>query len=704
MKWVDHILEDKIDDKQFGGGIGTSTTDALVEMIHHWCEATDRYGTYVRIVLLDFAKAFDLINHEKLLVKLQANDVPPHILRWMASFLLNRTQQVKIGKNVSSVGYPKGGVPQGTVSGPRNFITFINDLTTTAPIYKYVDDSTIFEVCQEGDTSQIQESVDMVDIWTSQNDTRLNSEKCKEMIIDFSRNYSLTSGIQSVTIGEQVLERVEHNKMLGVTISNNLTWSKHVDNIVSKAGKRVYMLYQLKRAGISQNDLVKIYVSIIRPVLEYACPVWSTSLPKYLSDAIEMFQKHVLRSIHPGLHYDDVLVLVGLQSLKMRRDNICYVAISNSLSKVFELILLDRCEEYLWTSGNQFGFKANHSTEMCIYALHEFIDYYRSRSTNVYVTFLDASKAFDRINHWLLFDKLLKREMPCYIVRILVYWYRTQTMYVQWASCDSSSFKVTNGVRQGGILSPKLFIVYMDDLSDQLNNSNIGGNFGSGQLVNHISYADDMCLLSFSTAGMQKLLNICDQYSNDHDLIYNSKKTMCMAFTPKSCKSHECKLSLNQESLSYVREARYLGVVIQSSGTDKDVHRQMRKYYAGINTLIRRFYACSYDVKCFLFRSYISNMYCGQFWFNSTKYCLNKLRVSYNNSCRRLLRLPMRNSASGMFVQCNLLSFGELLRKSIFAFRGRIQSSNNAIIKCIVNSVAPLVSNVWKWWRNTLVM
>ena len=69
MKWVDHILEDKIDDKQFGGGMGmgmgTSTIDALVDMIHHWCEATDRCGTYVRIGLLDFAKAFDLINHEK---------------------------------------------------------------------------------------------------------------------------------------------------------------------------------------------------------------------------------------------------------------------------------------------------------------------------------------------------------------------------------------------------------------------------------------------------------------------------------------------------------------------------------------------------------------------------------------------------------------------------------------------------------------
>ena len=96
---------------------------------------------------------------------------------------------------------------------------------------------------------------------------------------------------------------------------------------------------------------------------------------------------------------------------------------------------------------------------------------------------------------------------------------------------------------------------------------------------------------------------------------YNSKNTMCMCFTPKSCKSYECKVSLNQESLTYVRETRFLGVVIQLSGTDKDVHRQMRKYYAGIITLIRQFYACLSDVKCHLFRLYISNMYYGQFWF-----------------------------------------------------------------------------------------
>ena len=174
------LFRKQIDDRQFSGGAGTSTTDALVEMIHHWCEATYRCGTYryVRIVLLDFAKAFDLINHEKLLVKLKANDAPTHILRWMGSFLLDRTQQVKIGKAVSSIGNSNGGVPQGTVSGPRHLKTFIIYLRTIVPIYKCVDDSTLFDVCHEGYNTQIQESVDMVGIWTNQNDMRLNSGKC----------------------------------------------------------------------------------------------------------------------------------------------------------------------------------------------------------------------------------------------------------------------------------------------------------------------------------------------------------------------------------------------------------------------------------------------------------------------------------------------------------------------------------------------
>ena len=126
---------------------GTGTTDALVEMLHKWYEATDEPGTTVRVLLLDYSKAFDLINLETLIDKLVAMNLPAHIVRWMAAFLLDREQTVTIGESVSQPEYPNGGVPQGTLSGPKNVSVYINDLRTPCSIYKYVDDSTIFEIC-----------------------------------------------------------------------------------------------------------------------------------------------------------------------------------------------------------------------------------------------------------------------------------------------------------------------------------------------------------------------------------------------------------------------------------------------------------------------------------------------------------------------------------------------------------------------------
>ena len=109
------------------------------------------------------------------------------------------------------------------------------------------------------------------------------------------------------------------------------------------------------------------------------------------------------------------------------------------------------------------------------------------RSTTVFVTFLDASKAFDRLDHWLLFKKLIKRKVPLFIVRLLIVWYSLQRMHIRWRNTFSTSFCVSNGVKQGGIIFPVLFNVYMDDFSCALNRSNIGGRIG-GEIVNHLSY------------------------------------------------------------------------------------------------------------------------------------------------------------------------------------------------------------------------
>ena len=90
-------------------------------------------------------------------------------------------------------------------------------------------------------------------------------------------------------------------------------------------------------------------------------------------------------------------------------------------------------------------------------------------------------------------------------------------------------------MKQGGILSPTLFNVYMDSLSTSLNSTHIGGHIG-GQLLNHLCYADDLCLISMSSAGMQRLLNICKDYAEQHSLHYNGSKSFSMCFKSKTIK------------------------------------------------------------------------------------------------------------------------------------------------------------------------
>ena len=93
-----------------------------------------------------------------------------------------------------------------------------------------------------------------------------------------------------------------------------------------------------------------------------------------------------------------------------------------------------------------------------------------------------------------------------YLIKVLCYWYQHQLMSVRWGYSNSIVFNVTNSVRQSGILSPKLFNIYIDGRSNILNNSLVGGSLG-GKRINHMLYADDLCIVSLSSAGLQKLLS-----------------------------------------------------------------------------------------------------------------------------------------------------------------------------------------------------
>ena len=205
--------------------------------------------------------------------------------------------------------------------------------------------------------------------------------------------------------------------------------------------------------------------------------------------------------------------------------------------------------------------------------------------------------------------------------------------------------------------------------------------------------------MSLCSDDMHCLLNICDQYAKEHDLIFNSAKTQCMVFKPRGVLFDNPYLKLSDDILHYVECAKYLGTYIELNGHSRDIKRQICKLYGNANRLISKFKLCSPEVKCQLFNSFCTNMYCPQFWYNGTKCSINKLKVAYNNSLRRLLNIPYYSSASSMFVNLNISSFNELLRHSINNFCKRLMSSNNMFLQKLCTVHIIFNSPIHKWWR-----
>ena len=384
------------------------------------------------------------------------------------------------------------------------------------------------------------------------------------------------------------------------------------------------------------------------------------------------------------------------------------IALASVLSKMLETVLLSRLEKYVLTTDNQFGFKKKLGTDLCIYALKEMLHGYYRQNTTMFMCFIDASKAFDRINHYKLFLKLSNCGVPSYLIRILVYWYSHQTMRVKWGNVTSAPFRVTNGVRQGGILSPFLFNVYMNDLSLSLNMCRTGCRFGD-TLINHIMYADDLVILSPCTAGLQQLLRICSQYGDECDIKYNAGKSKIMIVRSRDDRrSPFPTFYLAGTALTECSEIKYLGHIIANDLTDdRDIYRQRQKLYVQANMLCRKFSMCSVAVKISLFKAYCTPMYTAHLWCHYKQSSIRKLTVAYNDSMRLLLRIPRRSSASQMFVSVGVPTCAAVLRNLMYRFMCRVSESQNnliAALACPGRSSIRLFSWLWRHWRTCLYL
>ena len=281
-------------------------------MINKWLEATDGNGASVRVLLFDYRKAFDLIDHKSLVNKLKRVNIPNSVINWVIAFLSGRSQRVKLGKDC---------VPQGTKLGPWLFLLMINDLTVPSifNMWKYVDDTTVSENIPKGQQSKSQEAVDAIYDWSKENLFQLNGEKTKELVISFSRD---SPQLPRVCIDGTPMKTIQRTKLLGLTTDDTLTWNDHIKEIVKKASKKLYFFIQLKRAPVPTLDLVTYFCACIRSSLDYARPVFHYSFPKYLQVELEGVQRKALSCIFPRVHYSDALQLAGLESIRAHQEKV----------------------------------------------------------------------------------------------------------------------------------------------------------------------------------------------------------------------------------------------------------------------------------------------------------------------------------------------------------------------------------------------
>jgi exonuclease III len=362
------------------------------------------------------------------------------------------------------------------------------------------------------------------------------------------------------------------------------------------------------------------------------------------------------------------------------------IALSSLLCKVFDWLIIPNQKNALASHELQFGFKPKCSTILCSAMLQETISYYINKNSNVFLLLLDASKAFDRVNFVSLFEKLYKREMCPLVLRLIMNMYTESLMCVKWESTVSSTFGISNGVKQGGVLSPLLFNVYIDGLLTDLEKSGYGCYIGS-TFAGAFGYADDLAILAPTQNSLKYLANICEKYANDYCIKFNANKSKIMHFSCKDYnKENISNLIINGEFVNSTNEDKHLGNTISYNIYDRCIGNTIRDFYRKSNSLLTKFPYVSQEVKSKLHTAHCMDVYGSQLWNFNEKY-VNEFYIAWRKIIRKIWGLPYNTHNKFIHIVNNCLPINLILEKKCMSFIFSTINSTNKTVHSIVDEI-----------------
>ena len=370
----------------------------------------------------------------------------------------------------------------------------------------------------------------------------------------------------------------------------------------------------------------------------------------------------------------------GRFAAKSKSVNYRAITLSSLLGKILDQIILKNEADKLATSDQQFSYKKKLSTTACTSVIRETISYFNHKGTSVYGLMLDATQAFDRVEYCKLFRLLLIRDVNPFICRLLLRMYTNQELRVRWGSILSESFSVSNGVKQGGVISPILYTIYTEGLLTQLRNSNVGCFMGS-VYVGVIAYADDIMLLAPSVYAIKSMLKICLDYANEFRILFNDKSKL-IVFNPGNRRAPCPHIVINGKKIEAVESVKHLGHIVGHVIKKTDTSKCTGDLAQQCNSLLGDFNSATSCVRNTLFQKYCMSFYGSQF-IPLYDACLEDLCRAWRVAIRRVWRLPWTTHCRLLPHLAGTMPPELLLARRGIAFAHQIIKSKNEVVKTI---------------------